>query len=124
MLLINKMLNLFGSQPFGAFFQTQDAERPHFVWAVGREVFLRRDLTARGVLHHGLERGFSLGSQRFGRDQQVVRQIKRGFHGMGHDMGIWLNGKPRTFAGNSLPGSLECRVGPETRETSRPSFFQ
>lgn len=95
--MINKMLNLFGSQPFGAFFQTQDAEWPYFVWAVGCQVFLRRDLPAKGVLHHGLERGFPLGSQRFGRDQQVVRQIKRRFHGMGYDMGIWLNVKLRAF---------------------------
>jgi hypothetical protein len=95
--MINKMLNLFGSQPFGAFFQTQDAEWPHFVRAVGWEVFLRSDFPAKGVLHHGLEGGFPLGSQRFGRDQQVVRQIKRGFHDMGHNMGIWLKVKLRAF---------------------------
>lgn len=101
--MINKMLDLFGSQPLGAFFQTQDAERPDFVWAVGCEVFLRRDLPAKGVLHHGFERGFPLGSQRFGRDQQVVRQIKRGFHDMGHDMGIWLNVKLCAFRREFAP---------------------
>ncbi len=89
---------------------------PHFVRAVGCEVFLRSDFPAKGVLHHGFEGGFPLGSQRFGRDQQVVRQIKRGFHDMGDNIGIWLNIKLRE--------SLECRVSPETCDTFRLRFFR
>jgi len=40
-LMIDEMMNLLHSQPFRALFQAQDAERPHFVGAVGHELFLR-----------------------------------------------------------------------------------
>jgi len=72
MLSGNESLQAFGVEWLAAFFQAQDAEGSHFVWAVGREGFFRCDFAAQGVLDNGSESSPALCGKLLGRHQESV----------------------------------------------------